>query len=121
MFVKGLYSIEEYVGKLWENLPPASMRCSLVYDNLATGFLIINIGPIVFGLWSWLYPVRKNYFYAPFLVGFWIVLEPINGMHRTSYWVDRTKSHTPGIVTAPIFLVVAVVLLRRQLNEKTKE
>ena len=118
VLVQGLHSIEEYVGKLWENFPPARVLCSLVSDNLVTGFLIINIGLFVFGLWCWLFPIRKNYFYAQFLVWFWIVLELINGIGHP-IWTIVQKAYTPGILTAPILLVIAIILLRKQLNEKT--
>ncbi|GJM04573.1 MAG: hypothetical protein DHS20C09_05640 [marine bacterium B5-7] len=118
VLVQGLHSIEEYVGKLWENFPPARVLCSLVSDNLETGFLIINIGLFVFGLWCWLFPIRKNYFYAQFLVWFWIVLELINGIGHP-IWTILQKAYTPGVLTAPILLVIAIILLHNQLIEKT--
>tara|TARA_R110002096_G_C14464984_1_gene712614 strand:- start:533 stop:943 length:411 start_codon:yes stop_codon:yes gene_type:complete len=117
VLVQGLHSIEEYVGKLWENFPPARVLCSLVSDNLVTGFLIINIGLFVFGLLCWLFPIRKNYFYAQFLVWFWIVLELINGIGHP-IWTIVQKAYTPGILTAPFLFVIAIILLRKQLNEK---
>ena len=120
VLVQGLHSIEEYVGKLWGNFPPARVLCSLVSDNLVTGFLIINIGLFVFGLWCWLFPIRKNYFYAQFLVWFWIVLELINGIGH-AIWTIVQKAYTPGILTAPILLVIAIILLRKQLNKKTND
>ena len=113
VIVQGLHSIEEYVGKLWENFPPARVLCSLVSDNLVTGFLIINIGLFVFGLWCWLFPVRKNYSYAQFLIWFWIVLELINGIGHP-IWTLMQKTYTPGMLTAPILLLLAIYLLRKQ-------
>ncbi|MBC8147866.1 MAG: HXXEE domain-containing protein [Bacteroidetes bacterium] len=119
VLVQGLHSIEEYVGKLWENFPPARVLCSLVSDNLVTGFLIINIGLFVFGLWCWLFPIRKNYFYAQFLIWFWIVLELINGIGHP-IWTLMQKTYTPGMLTAPILLLLAIYLLRKQLRENKK-
>lgn len=113
VLVQGLHSIEEYVGKLWEIFPPARVLCSLVSDNLVTAFLIINIGLFVFGLWCWLFPIRNNYFYAQFLVWFWIVLELVNGIGH-SIWTIAQKAYTPGILTAPILLVIAIILLSKQ-------
>ena len=118
VLVRGLHSMEEYVGKLWENFPPARALCGLVSDNLENGFLIINSGLFVFGLWCWFFPIRKNYFYARFLIWFWIVLELINGIGHP-IWTILQKAYTPGIFTAPILLVIAIILLRMQLNEKT--
>ena len=118
VLAQGLHSYEEYVGKLWENFPPARILCSLVSENLVTGFLIINIELIVFGLWCWFFPIRKNYFFAQFIVWFWIVLELSNGIVHP-IWTLMQKAYTPGMLTAPILLVVSVILLRKQLNKKT--
>ena len=118
VLVQGLHSAEEYVGEIWEKFPPARFLCSLVSDNLVTGFLVINIGLLVFGLWCWLFPIRNTYSYAPILVWFWIVLELINGIGHP-IWTVMQKAYTPGIITAPILLVIAIVLFRGKLKEKT--
>ena len=120
VLVQGVHSIEEYVGELWENFPPARVLCGLVSDNLVTGFLIINIGLFVFGLWCWLFPIRKNYFYGQFLIWFWIVLELVNGIGHT-IWTLMQKEYTPGILTSPILLVIAIILFRKQLNKNTND
>ena len=52
VLVQGLHSLEEYIGKLWESFPPATILCGLVSENLLTGFLIINIG--LFCIWSFM-------------------------------------------------------------------
>lgn len=118
VLVQGLHSAEEYVGEIWEKFPPARFLCGLVSDNLVTGFLVINIGLLVFGLWCWLFPIRNTYSYAPILVWFWIVLELINGIGHP-IWTVMQKAYTPGIITAPILLVIAIVLFRGKLKEKT--
>lgn len=120
VLVQGLHSIEEYVGKLWETFPPARVLCSMVSDNLVTGFLIINIGLFVFGLWCWLFPLRKNYFYAQFLIWFWIVLELVNGIGHP-IWTIMQKAYTPGMLTAPIILVISIILFRKLLNETNEQ
>ena len=118
VLVQGLHSIEEYIGKLWENFPPARILSSLVSENLETGFLIINIGLFIFGLWCWLFPIRRNYFYPQILIGFWIFIELINGIVHP-IWTIMQKAYTPGVLTAPILLVIAIILLKEQLSEKT--
>jgi hypothetical protein len=115
VLVQGIHSIEEYVGKLWNTFPPARFLCSIVSDNLVTGFLIINIGLFVFGLWCWLFPLRKNYFYAHFLILFWIVLEFVNGIGHP-IWTIMQKAYTPGMLTAPILLVIAIILFRQLVD-----
>jgi len=120
VLIQGLHSIEEYLGKIWESFPPARVLCSLVSDNPETGFLIINSGLFVFGLWSLLLPLRNNYFYADFLIWLWIVLELINGIGHP-IWTYMQRAYTPGILTAPILLVIAITLLQRQLINKQKK
>ena len=120
VLVQGLHSIEEYVGKLWESFPPARVLCNLVSDNLVTGFLVINIGLFVFGLWCFFFPIRKNANYAQFLIGFWIFIELINGIGHP-IWTIMQKAYTPGMLTAPVLLVIAIILLKnRQNKERTK-
>jgi len=118
VMIQGLHSIEEFIGELWENFPPARVLCSLVSDNPVTGFLIINIGLFIFGLWCWIFPIRKDYFYSQFLIWFWIILELINGIGH-SIWTFIQRSYTPGILTAPILFVLAIVMIQVQLKEKT--
>ena len=117
VLAQGLHSIEEYIGKLWEIFPPARFLCSLVSNNLVIGFLIINIGLFIFGLWCWLFPVSRNYSYAKFLIWFWIILELINGIGHP-LWTLLQKSYTPGVLTALILFVLAINLLRKQISKK---
>ena len=118
VLVQGLHSYEEYLGKLWENFPPATVLCSLVSDNLITGFLIINIGLFVFGILCWVFPIRNEYFYANILIWFWIILESINGIGHP-IWTFMQKGYTPGIVTAPFLFIIAIALLKAQRMEKS--
>lgn len=119
VMIQGLHSIEEFIGKLWENFPPARVLCSLVSDDPETGFLIINAGLFIFGLWCWIFPIRKDYFYSQILIWFWIILECINGIGHT-IWTFIQGSYTPGILTAPILLVLAIVMIQVQGKEKMK-
>ena len=113
VLTQGAHSIEEYLGRLWENFPPATFLCSLISDDLETGFLVINIGLFVFGLWAWFFPVRKNYGYATGLLWFWIILELINGFGHP-LWAIYQGSYTPGLITAPILLIWVFLLLRER-------
>ena len=118
VLVQGLHSVEEYMGKLWDVFPPARVLCNLISNDLVTGFLIINIGLFAFGLWSWLFIVRKNHSYTAFLIWFWIVLELINGMGHI-VWTIVQQAYTPGVWTAPILFVLAIMLIPKQGNDKT--
>jgi len=119
VLVQGLHSVEEFYGKLWEVFPPARLLSSLVAENLKTGFLLINIGLFIFGLWCWLLPIRRNYLYAPILIWFWIVIEMINGIGHP-FWALYDGAYVPGLVTAPILLMQAVYLSRQLLRNDSR-
>jgi hypothetical protein len=62
------------------------------------------------------FPVRKEWPSATAFIWFWIVLEIINGIGHPA-WTLRQGGYTPGVLTAPILLVIAlylIILLRRQ-------
>ena len=122
VLVQGLHSVEEYIGRLWEVFPPAKLIISLISENLEIGFLIINIGFFIFGIWCWLFPVLRNYNYARGLIWFWIVIEMINGIGHP-FWALYEREYVPGVVTAPILLILSIYLLRHLLfiNSRVKE
>jgi hypothetical protein len=115
VLIQGLHSVEEWYGKLWEVFPPARLLSSLVSENLETGFLLINIGLFIFGLWCWLFPIRRNYLYAPGLIWFWIVIEIINGIGHP-LWALYERGYVPGLLTAPILLILVIYLSRQRLH-----
>lgn len=63
-----------------EVVPSARMLSGLVSDDLKTGFVIINAGLFVFGLWCVLFAVRKDHAVAAALIWFWIIIEIINSV-----------------------------------------
>jgi hypothetical protein len=109
VLIQGMHSIEEYFGKLWKVFQPAKILSSLVSNNLETGFLIINIGLFIFGIWSWAIPVRKDYSIARIIIWIFIVIELINGIGHP-IWAIYERSYVPGVATAPILLILAVYL-----------
>jgi hypothetical protein len=115
VLTQGLHSLEEYVGRLWEVFPPAKLLSSLVSENHRTGFVILNIGLFLFGLWCWLFPARKNYPSAQGFLLFWIVIEMINSTGHL-IWALYEKQYVPGVATAPVLLFLAVYLSRRLLR-----
>ncbi|MEX0290578.1 MAG: HXXEE domain-containing protein [Flavobacteriaceae bacterium] len=109
IMAQGLHSIEEYQGKLWENFPPATYLTGLFSDDHETGFLIINIGLFVFGLLCCAILLRTKGVYALALVWFWVILEFINGIGHP-IWSAIQASYTPGLLTAPLLLLMAVLI-----------
>ena len=119
VLVQGLHSVEEYIGRLWEIFPPARFLTSLFFQNLEIGFIIINIGIFIFGMWCWCFQVLRNYSYALGLIWFWIIIEIINGIGH-SFWALYERAYVPGVVTALILLILSIYLLRRLLFIKSR-
>ena len=114
-----LHSIEEYFGHLWESFPPARFLTGLVSSNLERGFVLLNVLLLAFGLWCFLWPVRRGWPVAVSLAWFWVAIEIINGIVHP-LWSLREGGYTPGFATAPILLLLAVYLahqLRRAAHE----
>lgn len=103
------HSVEEYVGRLWESFPPARFLTGLIAQDLERGFLVINASMLVFGVWCWLWPVRRGWPSAVYLAWAWVVVQVINGIGHP-LWTLRQGSYTPGVATAPVLLVLAVYL-----------
>ena len=103
------HSIEEYLGRLWESFPPAAVLTRLISPDREVGFLVINCALVAFGLWCLFWPVRKSRPSAVRLAWFWIVIETINGLGHPA-WSLLQHGYTPGVLTAPILLVLAFYL-----------
>jgi hypothetical protein len=106
------HSAEEYIGRLWESFPPARVVSGLVSEDLERGFLLANVALVAFGLWCWLWPVRRRWPAGVPLAWAWVTLEVINGIGH-SLWTLRQGGYTPGVGTAPVLLVLAIYLARQ--------
>jgi len=116
------HSIEEYLGRLWETFPPAAFLTGLVSSDREVGFLVLNGALVGFGFWSLLWPVRRSWPSVPALAWTWVVIEMINGIGHPA-WSLRQNTYTPGVVTAPILLVLALSLaiqLRRRQRPSSR-
>jgi hypothetical protein len=107
ILAQGAHSIEEFVTKLYEVFAPARFVSSLVSNDLAVGFVVVNAVLVTLGLWCWAVPVRKGWQAARGLIWFWIILELGNGIgHYVLAW--SRGGYFPGVATAPLLLVLAV-------------
>ena len=106
ILAQGAHSIEEYVTKLYEVFAPARFVSSLVSNDLALGFLILNTALVTFGLWCWAVPVRSGWQAAGGLVWFWTILELGNSIAHSALALSR-GGYFPGVVTAPLLLLFA--------------
>ena len=112
ILAQAAHSLEEYVGRLWETFAPARLVSRLISDNLELGFLIANFFLVGFGLWCWIVPVRRGWAGAVPLAWVWVTIELINGIGHP-LWSFRQGHYTPGTLTAPLLLVLAIYLARQ--------
>jgi hypothetical protein len=107
--MQAAHSVEEYVGRLWEDFPPARVLSESISADGETGFIIINVGLVSFGLWCLFFPVNRGWRSASGFIWFWIGIELINGIGHP-LWSLRQGGYTPGVLTAPIMLAIALYL-----------
>jgi hypothetical protein len=118
ILVQAAHSVEEYAFRLYEVFPPARFVSGFVSNDLRSGFLVLNLAIVGFGLWCYLVPVRRGVRYARGLSWFWIVLELVNGAVHLTFALAAMR-YWPGAATAPILLAVAGSLalqLRRPVS-----
>lgn len=112
VLAQAAHSTEEYLGRLWESFPPARLVTSLVSQDLERGFLAINVALVAFGLWCCVWPIRRQWPSASWFAWGWAVVEIVNGIGHPM-WSLRQGGYTPGVATAPLLLILALVLTRR--------
>ena len=119
--MQAAHSVEEYIGRLWESFPPARVLSESISADGETGFIIINVVLVLFGLWCLFFPVNRGWGSAKSLIWLWIGIELINGVGHP-LWSLRQGGYTPGVLTAPIMLAIALYLtLRLTLPSDYKE
>jgi hypothetical protein len=109
------HSIEEYQGRLWEVFGPAHAVSSLVADDPARGFVIVNVTIALLGVGCLVGPVRGRWRSAPTVAWWWTVVETGNGIgHLAVAWWQG--GYMPGVATAPLLLLFSGWLLRKLLT-----
>jgi hypothetical protein len=111
VLVQAAHSIEEYIGRLWESFPPARFLTGLLSLDRELAFVILNVMLVAFGLWCFLWPIRREWPSADVLIWFWVAIETINGFGHL-LWSLGQGGYTPGVATAPLLLVLALYLAR---------
>lgn len=111
VLAQAVHSVEEYIGRLWDVFPPARLLTDLVSLDRETGFLILNVSIFVIGAWAFLWPVRRNWPSARTFMWIWAVVEISNGLVHPG-WSLLQRTYTPGTLTAPLLLVLGIMLAR---------
>lgn len=109
VLTQAAHSVEEYVGRLWETFPPARFLTRLVSQDQERGFVLVNIALVAFGVWCFMWPIRRGWSTALLLAWIWVTIEVINGVVHP-LWTLRAGGYTPGVATAPVLLVIALYL-----------
>jgi hypothetical protein len=117
VLAQAAHSIEEYRGRLWESFPPVRFLTGLFSSDREIVFISLNVALVAFGVWCLLWPVRRRWPAAVGLMWGWAVIETINGVGHP-LWSLRQGGYTPGVITAPILLVIALYL-GAQLRNRT--
>ena len=118
VLAQAAHSIEEFATRLWEVLPLARYFCSLVSDDVSTGFVIINSLIVAFGLICYLWPVRSGGSAARPLAWLWVGIELVNGVGHLAMAV-AAGGYFSGAATAPVLLVLAAWLASLLLRERS--
>jgi hypothetical protein len=105
------HSIEEYIGRLWDVLPPARLVSGLFSSDLPRGFVIFNLCVIALGVICLAGPVAREWPSARPLVWGWSFVELLNGVAHLLFTLTE-RGYFPGALTAPFLIVFAVLLMR---------
>lgn len=103
------HSVEEYLGRLYDVLPPARFVSGLVSSDRAAGFILVNAALVGFGLWCGLSPVRRGAPSARAIAWLWTILELANGTAHLG-WTAAAGAYRPGAATAPLLVAAAFLL-----------
>jgi hypothetical protein len=115
ILAQAAHSIEEYVFRLYNVFPPARYISSLVSEDLAVGFVIVNAALVLFGLWCYIARVRVNHSSALAWMWLWVVIEFGNGVGHIVIALMR-GAYFPGVATAPFLLGISGYLAVRLLK-----
>ena len=88
---------------------PARFVSSLVTDDLAVGFALVNAGLVLCGLWCYAARVRPGHSSGPVFAWLWTVLEFGNGIGHAALALSQ-GGYFPGAATAPVLLAVSTYL-----------
>ena len=101
--------MEEYVFHLYDVFAPARFVSGLVSSDRRTGFLVLNVGFLLAGLWTYLARVRPGHQSALSWIWVWVVIETVNSIGHLTITAIR-GDYVPGAVTAPVLLALAIYL-----------
>jgi hypothetical protein len=115
ILAQAAHSFEEYIFRLYDVFAPARFVSSLLSDDLAKGFVIVNAALVLFGSWCYTARVRAGHRSAHWWVWLWLLIEFGNGIGHPVVALIRGE-YFPGVVTAPVLLALSAYLAVRMLR-----
>jgi hypothetical protein len=109
VLAQAAHSVEEYAFQLYEVSVPARFVSGLVSDDLPTGFAVVNVGLVAFGIWCYVAGVRPAHVSARQWVWPWVIVEGANGIGHLVIALTRGQ-YFPGALTAPLLLAASLYL-----------
>jgi hypothetical protein len=106
---QALHSVEEYAFRLYDVFLPARFASSMVSESRERGFVILNVGLVAFGLWCYVWPLRRHWRSATSVAWLWVCIELVNGVGHP-LWSLIEGGYTPGVITASMLLPLALLL-----------
>lgn len=113
------HSLEEFYFRLYDVFAPARFVSSLASNDLATGFAIVNIVFICFGLWCYVVPVHHGHTSARSLAWLWVIVEFANGVGHILVAMVL-GGYFPGVITAIPLVVLSIALGRKLIQTQHK-
>ncbi|MEA3016079.1 MAG: hypothetical protein QOI38_801 [Sphingomonadales bacterium] len=110
-----MHSVEEYVFRLYDLLPPARAVSGAIGLDRAGGFAVVNTLLVGFGLACWFVWVRPGRRPARAVAFAWALLETLNGLGHFAL-AYAAGGYFPGLYTAPLLLILGIRLLARLLR-----
>lgn len=117
ILLQACHSVEEFVFRLWEVLPPARFVSGALGLDPAAGFAVANSALVLFGLWSWGWPVRRGWPSARRFMWGWAVMESANGLAHLAL-AAAAGGYFPGLGTAPLLILAGAALLLRLIRHR---
>ena len=114
------HSVEEYMTRLYAVFAPARFVSTLVSDDPATGFAIVNASLVALGVGCYLGPVRAGRPSARVWAWAWVALELANGFGH-SVLAFSAGGYFPGALTAPVLFLTAAWLALFGLGAEPSE
>jgi len=109
------HSIEEYFFSLFDVFGPARFLSSLVAEDLAFGFAVVNTIVVAFIFWTYFFRIRPERPNARAWIWVWSLLELANGIGHVMLAVNA-GGYFPGVVTAPLLILFSLALIYRLVH-----